>query len=208
MLNGVGISDERCSRTNCCRYCSLTMDNGVAKTSANQPLHLDPLPPTSSTTRSRARSISQALPSLRISTSPTSVSPPAILSAGVSNRAPRELRNLLAHLLSRLGARTQAPSVYEELRADSTKKDLQRFGVVVETVRSAVRFKGVRELSVSSGGDGEEEGPVENEQGFSTDTTYEHMVQLRDILILSDNRGWQILDSTFVRSLIHASIYS
>jgi hypothetical protein len=170
-----------------------------------QALHLDPssfTPSSGGTARSRARSISQALPSLRISTTHTPVFPPGPLSAGGSNRnkAPGEPRNLLAHLLSRLLARPQAPSVYDELRSASARKDPHRLGVVVETVRSAVRLRGARELSTPQITEriAEDDGTLENEQGFSTDVTYDYMVQLRDILILSDKLDWRILDTTFV----------
>lgn len=173
----------------------------------HQALRLDINASTSNATvRSRARSISQALPSLRISTSPTSAS--SHFSDGVSSnkkKAPGELRKLLAHLLSRLGARPQAPSLYDELKADSARYGSHGLGVVVQAVRSAVRFKAGRELSVAQGTDrlGEEDSAVENELGFSTDVTYDYMVQLRDVLILSDRHGWQILEATFVSSRTH-----
>jgi hypothetical protein len=192
------------------------MDEGATNLGGRQALHpqvnLD-ASTNATVVRSRARSISQALPSLRISTSPTSVSPPPIhLSDGVlstQNKAPGEWRKLLAHLLSRLGARPQAPSVYDELKADSARRVSHGLGVVVETVKSAVRFKANRELSIAQGADkfGEEDSAVENEQGFSTDVTYNYMVQLRDVLIHLDRHAWQILDATFVSILIH-TVYS
>jgi hypothetical protein len=168
-------------------------------------LHLDLAASTpNATIRSRARSFSQALPSLRVSTSPTSLSPPPLspLGAvpGTINKARAESRKLLAHLLSRLKARPQAPSVYDNIRADSTRKDPRTLGAVVDTVRSAVRFKGARDFSEHNVADrnGEEDVIVDNDQDYSTDVTYNHMVQLRDVLILCDRQGWQIFQAMSV----------
>ncbi|KAF8590616.1 hypothetical protein K439DRAFT_1382139 [Ramaria rubella] len=68
----------------------------------------------------------------------------------------------------------------------------------METVRSAVRFKGTRELSEAFVSDrvGEEDGPLENDHGFSPDVTYNYMIQLRDVLIMSDRQGWEILHAS------------
>lgn len=193
------------------------MDTGVAGTynrRREQALHLA-ASTSGATVRSRARSISQALPSLRISTSPISASPSPIspihglvgVSKNTQNKAPGELRKLLAHLLSRLGARPEAPSVYDELRADSARKDSRRLGVVLDTVRSAVQFKAVKELSAAPVDRIGEDDSTTDEQSFSTDVTYGYMIQLRDVLILSDRHGWQILQTPFVSKLTHTTCH-
>lgn len=147
-------------------------------------------------------SSSPGTPSLRIITSPTTVAPPVspftekLFSA---NKTQSELQKLLAHLLSRLKSREQPPSVYEGLRKTSARKSSLTFGAVVETVRSAVRFKSAgRDFDGPSSSRIEEDIDVDNEQDFSTDSTFDMLTQLRDLLILAQKQGQHILGTLCV----------
>ncbi|KAF8522278.1 hypothetical protein BU17DRAFT_44873 [Hysterangium stoloniferum] len=181
--------------------------NAGSEKTAN--LHLDVNPTTLSSARSRARSISQALPSLRITTSPTtsSLSPISPLGEKPSavNKAHGELRKLFAHLLARLKARPQPPSVYDGLRIDPVRKDFRKLGMVVETVKSAIRFKGPKDFSDEAVADraAEDDSAFENEQDFSTDITYAYLTQLRDLLLLSEKQGLHILREVVISTRLH-----
>ena len=114
------------------------------------------------------------------------------------NTAHMESRKILAHLIYRLKAHQQAPSVYDGIRKDLSRKDPHRLGAIVQTVRSTMWFKEAWEFSEPNAADQveEEDFSLEHDQDYSTDITYNHMVQLHDIIILSNNQGWDIFCNT------------
>jgi len=156
--------------------------------------------------KSPSRSLSPTIPSLRVTSSPTGQAGFAPPSPSYNekflpvNRTQTELQKLLAHLLARLKNRSKPPSIYQGLRAESARKQTLSLGAVVETVRSAVRFKSAAENTELSLGTrvATEDTNDDNEQDFSTDDTYEDLLRLRDLLILAERQKLQILGPLFV----------
>jgi hypothetical protein len=113
-----------------------------------------------------------------------------------NNRALNESRKLLAHLLEQLEERKMPPSVFENFRTISDSFGDKSFGAIVETVRGAVRFKAAlmhaHEARTHSVAGEDEEEDEDTERGFSTNDTFELLLRLRDLLVVSMDQGWQI----------------
>ncbi|RDB21389.1 hypothetical protein Hypma_011626 [Hypsizygus marmoreus] len=152
------------------------------------------------------------IPSLRISTSPQTeaenlkspTSPSAFRTQfhsklKTNSRAKTESRKLLAHVLGQLDRRNLPPLIYDafdDLEDPATDNNLV---VLMETVKDAVRLRSKRKdakLSTQTGTTGalDDDSDDDDERVFSTDATYDLMLQLRDVLIMSVDQGWHILD--------------
>ncbi|TFK42558.1 hypothetical protein BDQ12DRAFT_676416 [Crucibulum laeve] len=114
----------------------------------------------------------------------------AQLPVRTNNRAKNESRKLLLHVLNQLQNRPRPPSVsdtFSNVVPDVTDK---RFDAFVGTVKDAVKLRSNR-VGVRSDVDDSDE---EIDQSFSTDTTFDLMVQLKDVLNISVVQGWHIFD--------------
>jgi hypothetical protein len=101
-----------------------------------------------------------------------------------ANRALKESRKLLAHLLGQLQRRPLPPPAFEELKTNFDTPTGQNLGAIVETVKGAVNFKGVRRDAGTQqpSGPSEDEDEDEEKVVFSTDMTYDLMTQLKEVL--------------------------
>jgi hypothetical protein len=104
------------------------------------------------------------------------------------NRALTESRKLLAHLLSQLQNRPMPPSVFESFKTSSDSSADKGFGILIETVRSAAKLKGgkleARTQSLVLGEDHEDdEDDEEKEVVFTTNVTFDLMVQLKEVCL-------------------------
>jgi hypothetical protein len=73
------------------------------------------------------------------------------------------------------------------------------FGAIVDTVRGVVKFKAAvsRTMTQTSIPTAPPEPDVEDEETentFSTDVTFDLLLQLRDVLIVSVAQGWRIFN--------------
>ncbi|KAI0928528.1 hypothetical protein AcW1_005746 [Taiwanofungus camphoratus] len=156
---------------------------------------------TATTTRSRARSLSQSvLPPFRASSSPNAdqdattftASTASTASQGAS-KARNESRKLLAHLLAQLQNRHMPPSFLDSLHTSANRNE-KGLGAIVQSVKGAVKHKASKSEGgsyrpVSQDDNASEE---EEEAPFSTDVTLDLMNQLRDVLLISIVRDWDI----------------
>lgn len=138
----------------------------------------------------------QALPSFRVSISPNSEKPPpppslAQPSQKTNSRARNESQKLLAHLLGQLQNRPMPPPVFDAFKTDGNGLGEKSFGVV-ETVRGAVKLKSNRGEARTQAQTGEDDEDEEGDHTFSTDATFELMMQLKEVLIISVAQGWHI----------------
>lgn len=148
------------------------------------------------------------LPALLVSRSPVDEKPPvspsfAYRSQKASSRQ-NESRKLLAHVLDQLKHRAMPPTVYAGLGYLDEGTEDRRLGVILETVRGAVRMGAVRQegrhAAQAAPEDDEDE---EGERVHSTDVTFELMTQLRDVLNISVLQGWEIFaDGCVFKTLI------
>ncbi|GJJ12125.1 hypothetical protein Clacol_006366 [Clathrus columnatus] len=165
------------------------------------------VPTLTTTHRHRSSSLSN-LPALRITTTspfiPPSDSKSPILSEFKQpqhlSKGQSELTKLLAHHLSRLKTRPQPPSVFAPLRPASTSKSAQKLSAVVDTVRAAVRLRQVHPQA--SFVDDDEYSATVASTEFSSEFTYDYLVQLRDLLIISEKQGMRILYASDIDSTI------
>ncbi|KAI0831397.1 hypothetical protein BC628DRAFT_1312212 [Trametes gibbosa] len=172
------------------------IDGGSAPSSPTSPRS-----PSFSSARERARSISQSvLPSFRISSvgngdksgdlKPVSSSQSA--SHGL-NRARNESRKLLAHILSQLQNRPIPPSLLNSLVHGQSHSE-KGIGSVMKSVKGAVKYTGTlreRRTHQPVPQDDTDSGD-EQDEGFTTDLTFDLMNQLKDVLVLSIAHKWDI----------------
>ncbi|PBK96908.1 hypothetical protein ARMGADRAFT_1010439 [Armillaria gallica] len=162
---------------------SLRIDTGLHNT----------VPPTSDVPADR----SPTVPSFRLSTSPSEKPPPS--PTGIDEAHPpsfrktygtrsNESRKLLAHILGQLANRVMPPSVYDIATAtDQTgEKGLSRL------LKGGVKFGSGKPQNSRAPGDDDEDAEVDKD--FTPDATFDFMSQLKDVLMISVLRGWQIFD--------------
>jgi hypothetical protein len=147
---------------------------------------------------------------LSIDTSPQPQ--PSLARQGANeDRVLHESRKLLAHILKRLQNRPMPPSTFEQFKINAELSLNHNLGAIVETVRGAIRFGKMdtrMQLPIGAAEDDDDGGETDS---FTTDTTYDLMSQLKDILgvlrrtdlpkifpsltaytVVSLRRGWQI----------------
>ncbi|KAG7452502.1 uncharacterized protein BT62DRAFT_879722 [Guyanagaster necrorhizus] len=140
---------------------------------------------------------SPTVPSFRLSSTPSEKLPPS--PTDIDEVHPRsfrktygtrsnESRKLLAHILGQLANRIMPPSVYDlATAADQTgEKGLSRF------LKGGVKLGSGKPQSNRVTGDEDDDAEVDRD--FMTDATFDFMSQLKDVLMISVLRGWQIFD--------------
>ncbi|KAK0210802.1 hypothetical protein DFS33DRAFT_1251098 [Desarmillaria ectypa] len=140
---------------------------------------------------------SPTVPSFRLSSSPSEKPPPSPTS--IDEAHPRsfqktygtrsnESRKLLAHVLGQLANRVMPPSVYDiATTTDRTgEKGLSRL------LKGGVKLGSGKPQGSRTPGDEVEDAEVDKD--FTPDVTFDFMSQLKDVLMISVLRGWQIFD--------------
>lgn len=110
-------------------------------------------------------------------------------------QAATEFRKLLGVALGNLQHRRRPPPVYDDFRSPAGRRDGTKMGIALTVIRAAARFDNRPAASIRSsqggGSDSEEEG--QDSETFSTDATVEHVTKLREVLVVSESQGWNIL---------------
>jgi len=118
-----------------------------------------------------------------------------------NNRSLNESRKLLAHLLEQLQNRPMPPSLYDAFQARVDGSIGKGFGVIVDTVRGAVKFKAAlqrNDVRTQSTFVAElEDEDEETDNSFTTNATFDLLLQLRLVLILSVAQGLQIFQDRY-----------
>ncbi|KAK1236541.1 hypothetical protein PQX77_000234 [Marasmius sp. AFHP31] len=159
--------------------------------------HKDPSP-------SPNLSLPNDIPSFLVSGSPTSPEKPPVsplskaFKGGSQKEGGRknETRKLLGHVLGQLSQRKMPPTVYDTFGVYGDRTDDKSPGIV-ESVKDAVKGGGGNHKSTESLGIHNFVVDEDDEPGvFSTDETFELMVQLRDVLMIFLKQGWTVFDDS------------
>ncbi|KAH0583846.1 hypothetical protein H2248_009444 [Termitomyces sp. 'cryptogamus'] len=114
-----------------------------------------------------------------------------------TDRARTESRKLFAHVLDQLHRRTLPPGIFDAFNHPEVQGPENSLGLLLQTVKGAVvnpkkiKQDGKRQAPM---GIGEDDSDEDGEREFSTDATYDLMLQLKDLLSVSMDRNWHILD--------------
>ncbi|KDQ07904.1 hypothetical protein BOTBODRAFT_180257 [Botryobasidium botryosum FD-172 SS1] len=165
-------------------------------------------------TRSRARALSLAIPSILTpsASSPKAIDFSQILASPLDIKSPEEfdkahfeVQKVLSLLLSRLHDRPRAPSTFDSFKYVKEGGDAGKTGIIPQPFKGAVRrgrsagpgsIDGITKELRRGADDGDSDDEGENDNSFTTDVTLDIMTQLRDLLLLSENRGWNILSTS------------
>lgn len=163
---------------------------------------------------------SSNLPSFRVSLSPNPSDLPSVSEAWsntaqkskINSRAKNESRKLFAHVLGQLERRPMPPPVFDAFVGPEMESSETNLGALVETVKGAVKSKVKRQEkkprvsdSMAAPDDDSDDG---GEGVFTTDVTYDLMLQLKDVLIMSAAQGWHIFDDGCVPSITACRVSS
>ncbi|KAG6850997.1 hypothetical protein H0H93_004484 [Arthromyces matolae] len=113
-----------------------------------------------------------------------------------TDRARTESRKLLAHVLDQLKRRTMPPSIFDAFNHPEPQ-GADNLGTLLQTVRTAISnpkrtiHDEKRRIPPATG---DEDSDEEGDHEFSTDATYALMLQLKDLLRISMDQDWHILD--------------
>lgn len=136
-------------------------------------------------------------PTIRVSTSPSASKP--------TGRA-HESRKLLAHILSQLDRRPKPPTLFEAFSNVRITSNENTLGVFAETVKDNMNVRGKRRDTKPSVQVEPTDDDTDDELDgmFTTDTTYDLMVQLKNVLMMSVAQGWHIFDEEYDQSAVVA----
>ncbi|KAF5380960.1 hypothetical protein D9615_003973 [Tricholomella constricta] len=144
------------------------------------------------------------IPPLRVSISPRAETSPTLPTTSrtqtslkkTNNRARTESRKLLAHVLDQLERRNLPSSIFDVFGNTEDQAAEKNLGALLETVKDAVKIKKQKQEGrlQTQAGTVEDDSDDDGEHGFSTDATYDLMLQLKDVLIMSVDQGWYIFD--------------
>ena len=114
-----------------------------------------------------------------------------------NSRALNESRKLLAHLLGQLQNRPVPPSLFETFQVPMSNPIDKSIAAIVETVRGVVKFKAavsktMTQTSITTTMTEPDVEDDETDSVFSTNITFDLLLQLREVLIVSVAQGWRI----------------
>lgn len=138
------------------------------------------------------------LPSFRLSLSPSAQVPSNLLPPQISNsssRARSESRKLLSHVLTQLSNRRKPSPISQLLSNAGHSRGDSGLDLLVDSLRDAVGIKISGQNSAIDKQSALQDGLEHDADNiFSTDATFELMIQLKDVLIMSVSQGWRIFD--------------
>ncbi|OJA10550.1 hypothetical protein AZE42_03139 [Rhizopogon vesiculosus] len=113
-----------------------------------------------------------------------------------AEHASDESRKLVALLLHQLSTRTRPPPVFDALNVHATATVGAGFGQIMGAVRNVVKQKSHKRgasvpIPQSIKEDSDDEG---RDSVFSSETTFDLMVQLKEVLLFSASQGWQVFE--------------
>ncbi|OAX44683.1 hypothetical protein K503DRAFT_196614 [Rhizopogon vinicolor AM-OR11-026] len=113
-----------------------------------------------------------------------------------AEHASDESRKLVALLLHQLSTRTRPPPVFDALNVHATATVGAGFGQIMGAVRNVVKQKSHKRgtsvpIPQSIKEDNDDEG---HDSVFSSETTFDLMVQLKEVLLFSASQGWKVFE--------------
>ena len=127
---------------------------------------------------------------------------PHTQNSGPNPKAKHEMRKLLTHVLVQLVNRRKPPSIsdtIQEVGKDATEHGVAAFTDVFKDV--AKIGKAIQRTSSKSSMPVEEDEEDEDPQSYTTEATFDLLLQLKDIMAMSIKQGWHIFGEECV--LIH-----
>ncbi|KIJ69367.1 hypothetical protein HYDPIDRAFT_36436 [Hydnomerulius pinastri MD-312] len=126
-----------------------------------------------------------------------------------TSHARDESRKLLRLLLEQLHNRPKPPPVYETFNFQTNDTRQRRLGQILGVVKNTVTSNPLRPntslpTSQPSKDDSDDDG--DETDVFSTDATFELMVQLKEVISFSVSQGWQIFEASTVGLGISSSM--
>jgi hypothetical protein len=124
---------------------------------------------------------------------PSNPLPPQISNS--NSRARSESRKLLSHVLTQLSNRRKPSPISQVISNAGRSGGDSGLDSLVESLKDAVRIKSLGQNPGSDRQSALQDGLERDADNiFSTDATFELMVQLKDVLIMSVSQGWRIFD--------------
>ncbi|KAG2034905.1 hypothetical protein BDR03DRAFT_900655 [Suillus americanus] len=108
------------------------------------------------------------------------------------NHAREESKKLVGLLLDQLSSRTRPPPIFDALNVHATPSTEAGLGHIIGAVRNVVKQKSHKRLQ-SMKEDSDDEGS--DYVVFSSETTFDLMVQLKEVLLFSTSQGWQVFSN-------------
>jgi len=120
-----------------------------------------------------------------------------------------ESRKLVALLLHQLSTRTRPPPIFDALNVHATATANAGFGQIIGAVRNVVQQKSHKRsasipISQPINEDNDDEG--NDNVVFSSETTFDLMVQLKEVLLFSASQGWQVFEQGYIISVLFSHI--
>lgn len=113
-----------------------------------------------------------------------------------------ESRKLVALLLHQLSTRPRPPPIFDALNIHAPATVGSGLGQIIGAVRNVVKQKShKRSASVPISQDSDDEGS--DNVVFSSETTFDLMVQLKEVLLFSASQGWQVFEQGYISVPIH-----
>lgn len=111
-----------------------------------------------------------------------------------ANHAREESKKLVGLLLDQLSSRTRPPPIFDALNVHAAPSTEAGLGNIIGAVRNVVKQKSHKRLQ-SMKEDSDDEGS--DYIVFSSETTFDLMVQLKEVLLFSASQGWQVFDQGY-----------
>lgn len=143
-----------------------------------------------------SNSSNPALPSFLLSTSDDHPNIPYVQALPNTKKRGNESRNLLSHVLNQLQKRAKPPTVSEVASRNLYDTTESGFGVLVDSLRDAIKIRNSKPDTQPTG-TVQEDSDDESQDVYSTDITYDLMLQLKDVLSMSFTQGWRIFGDTY-----------
>lgn len=145
---------------------------------------------------SNAISIEQLSPTPRTPLTPFNIDPPI---PNVNSRARNESRKLLSHVLLQLADRKKPEPIIDSIASVTHNSADDGLGALSESLRDAFRMGSRQEArSERRSAVSQDDSDDENADVFTTDETYDLMLQLLNVLTMSVAQGWHIFNERFV----------
>ncbi|KAM6500500.1 hypothetical protein JOM56_003514 [Amanita muscaria] len=156
----------------------------------------------------QSASVLKHFSSIRISASPTDEYTSNDLdrsSSKIDKKSRNGTRKLLLHVLAQLQVRPRPPTIYESATSLVESARGPNTGIVIDSVKDLFGRAGssvVRTQSQSTAV--EDDLDDEPRLVYSTDDTYELMLQIRDIFVVCKDRNWPLFDDDIAQAKLDA----
>lgn len=122
-----------------------------------------------------------------------------------------ESRKLVSLLLNQLSTRTCPPPIFDTLNVHATPTSGAGLEQIIGVVRNVVKQKSHKRSAsgpISQSVKEESDDDGSDSIIFSSETTFDLMVQLKEVLLFSASQGWQIFEQGYIISILAPCIFA